>query len=95
MACSVIFTYQSTIHLQYMADTKEGKEVNALDFMIDEFTKKYSVYFSSNKFTYLSLGVSELRNTIENKKSINEGLFKWKEEFGAKIFSHFVYELKL
>ena len=104
VACSVIFIYQSTIHLQYMAATKQGKKINALDFMIDELVQNYSVYFddmnrnSNAALTYLSLGVSELRNNdnkSENEDSINKGLFKWKEEFGAKTFSHFVYQIKL
>ncbi len=97
LACTVIFIYQSTIHLQYMAATNKGKQVNALDFLIDEFIKNHSVYFNENEFTYLSLGVSELRNNTGNNKenSINEGLFKWKEEFGTKILAHFVYQIEL
>ncbi|AFM03164.1 hypothetical protein Fleli_0703 [Bernardetia litoralis DSM 6794] len=96
LACSVIFIYQSTIHLQYMAATKNGKQLNALDFLIDKLIKNYSIYFQNidkNEFTYLSLGISELRNNAEN--SINEGLFKWKEEFGANTFSHFVYQIDI
>jgi hypothetical protein len=99
IACCVIFIYQSTIHLQYMAATNEGKQVNALDFLIDEFVKNHSIYFdkineTDKNFTYLSLGVSELRNN-KYGNSINEGLFKWKEEFGANTFSHFVYQIDI
>ena len=101
IACSVIFIYQSTIHLQYMAATNGGKKTNALDFLIDELIKNHSIYFDkiiktspTGRFEYLSLGVSELRNNKDGN-SINEGLFKWKEEFGAKTFSHFVYQIKL
>lgn len=94
IACSVVFIYQNVIHVQYMAATKEGKVVNALDFMIDKFIKNHSIYFDKNKLNYLSLGVSELRNNTQ-KDSINEGLFKWKEEFGAKTFSHFVYQINM
>ncbi|WP_291727925.1 hypothetical protein [Bernardetia sp.] len=92
MACSVAFIYQTTIHLQYMAATNEGKKVNALDFLIDEIIKNYPNYFNKNSFDYLSLGVSENR---DEKETINEGLFKWKEEFGAKVCSHFVYQINL
>ena len=91
VACSIIFIYQNTIHLQYMAATKEGRETNALDFLIDELIKNGSSYLDGNTYSYLSLGVSENRE----ESSINEGLFKWKEEFGAKVFSHFVYQIKL
>ncbi len=101
IACSVVFIYQSTIHLQYLAATKKGKETNALDFLINYLVENHSVFFNkstpSKGFEYLSLGVSDLRNTneIRDNNSINEGLFKWKEEFGAKVFSHFVYQIAL
>lgn len=99
LACSVIFIYQTTLHLQYMAATTEGRKTNALDFLIDELVKNYSIYFEKNTntevLTYLSLGVSELRNAIVNQNSINEGLFKWKEEFGAQLFSHFIYQISM
>jgi hypothetical protein len=101
IACSVSFIYQSTIHLQYMAATKKGKEVNALDFLINHIVENHIIDFDkisktspSGSFEYLSLGVSELRNK-EEKDSINEGLFRWKEEFGARTFCHFVYQIKL
>lgn len=95
LASCVAFVYQTCIHLQYMAATPKGREKSALDFMIDEFIKNYPIYFDKNSIqnsTYLSLGVSERR---DNKGSINEGLFKWKEEFGSKVFSHFVYQILL
>ena len=105
MACSVSFVYQTTIHLQYMAATKKGKEICALDFLINHLIENHVIHFDkiiktspTGSFEYLSLGVSELRNNTGNtteKNSINEGLFKWKEEFGAKTFPHFVYQIKL
>ncbi|WP_338762343.1 hypothetical protein WAF17_17440 [Bernardetia sp. ABR2-2B] len=104
VACSVSFVYQSTVHVQYMAATKKGKEINALDFLINHLIENHIVHYDkiiktspTRNFEYLSLGVSELRNNTEgnNENSINKGLFKWKEEFGAKTFSHFVYQIKL
>ncbi|WP_338790195.1 hypothetical protein [Bernardetia sp. MNP-M8] len=102
VACSVSFVYQSTIHLQYMSATKKGKEICALDFLINHLIENHVIHFDkiiktspTGSFDFLSLGVSEIRNNTENKDSINEGLFKWKEEFGAKAFSHFVYQIKL
>ncbi|WP_375562594.1 hypothetical protein ACE193_08620 [Bernardetia sp. OM2101] len=106
VACSVSFAYQNTIHLQYMATTKKGKEINALDFLINHLIENHVIHFDkinqtspTGNFEYLSLGVSELRNNTENNKgnetSINEGLFKWKEEFGAKTLSHFVYQITI
>ncbi len=105
VACSVSFINRATIHLQYMAATKKGREINALDFLINHFVENHTVHFDkiskntpTGSFDYLSLGVSELRNNdnkSKNKDSINENLFKWKEEFGAKTFSHFVYQIEL
>jgi hypothetical protein len=99
VACSVSFVYQTTIHLQYMAATKKGKEINALDFLINHLIENHVIHFDkiiktspTGRFDYLSLGVSELR---DDKGSINEGLFKWKEEFRAKTFSHFVYQIDI
>ncbi len=110
VACSVSFVYQSTIHLQYMAATKKGKEIYALDFLINHLIENHVIHYDkiiktspTRSFGYLSLGVSELRNSMRNNtgndtkntNSINEGLFKWKEEFGAKTFTHFAYQIIL
>jgi hypothetical protein len=102
VACSVSFVYQATVHLQYMAATKKGKEINALDFLINHLIENHVIHFDkisktspTGYFENLSLGVSEIRSNAESNDSINEGLFKWKEEFGAKTLSHFVYQIIL
>lgn len=80
----VLFKQHHVVHLQYIASTSIGRSTNSLDFLIDSL-----IFLHKDNYKYLSLGVSELR--AENR--INPSLWKWKEEFGATVFSHFCIDV--
>lgn len=86
VAGATIYEAGPVAHVQYMAATPEGKQMEALGFLIhtliiETFAEK----------EYFDLGtVNE-----ENGKKINMGLLKWKESFGALSFVHQYYSISL
>lgn len=86
VAGSLIFDYGRVVHTQYLATTDIGKEVGALDYLIDQLIKgKYS-----NR-QFFSFGIS----TENNGKNLNNGLLAQKEGFGARSITHDLYEIRL
>jgi len=82
----VVYETPTVAHVQYIATTEQGREVMALervmDFLINEA-------YSQKK--YFSFGIS----TTENGMVLNEGLVSQKEMFGARTVVHDFYELEI
>jgi hypothetical protein len=82
-----IYNYGKTLHTQYMATTEEGRDIGALDFLIDHHINEAKM---SGK-AYFSFGIS----TEEQGMVLNTGLVQQKESFGARSITHDFYRLEL
>jgi hypothetical protein len=83
---ALIFENESIAHTQYLANSSKGREVGALDLLIDNLIKSV---FQGKK--YFDFGISN-----ENKgRHLNAGLISQKEGFGARPVVHDFYELKI
>lgn len=75
LAASLIFLFGQTRHTQYLCTSERGKEVGALDFLIEEIISE-----AASSCKYFSFGIStEQQGTI-----LNSGLIAQKEGFGAR-----------
>ena len=86
LAGTVIFEDETIVHTQYLANSDKGRELGALDLVIDRLINE--VY--KNKL-YFDFGISN----EDNGKYLNIGLINQKESFGARAVVHDFYELKI
>lgn len=86
LAGVLVFESEVVAHCQYMVNSVEGKELGALDMVIDHLINEFS-----GKKRYFSFGVS----TENNGAFLNEGLINQKEMFGARTVVHDFYELAI
>jgi hypothetical protein len=82
LAGAVLYIFDNVVHTQYLSATNWGKEVGALDVLVDHLMGVYS-----NR-SYFSFGTSA---TVDG---INAGLHNWKESFGARAHLLDVYAVK-
>jgi hypothetical protein len=83
---ALIYENQNIVHTQYLANSEEGREIGALDLLIDYLIK--DIY--KNK-KYFDFGISN-----ENVgRFLNTGLIAQKEGFGARAVVHDFYELEI
>lgn len=83
---AVIFENTNIAHTQYLANSDLGREIGALDFLLDYLIKeKYS------KKKYFDFGISN----EDEGRVLNSGLISQKEGFGARAVSHDFYELEI
>ncbi len=86
LAGGIIFDNPEITHLQYVANSNEGRQIGALDFLIDHLIrevckdKKYFDFGTSNE---------------ENGRILNKGLIDQKERFGARAVAIDRYEWNL
>ena len=86
LAGAVVFENGETVHTQYLANSDEGRQIGALDFVIDYLLNE--VYPDKKFFDF---GISN-----ENAgRYLNRGLIAQKEGFGARAVVHDFYELKI
>jgi hypothetical protein len=83
IAGTVAYVFNNCVHTQYLSTTAQGRISGALDFLIDQLLREYP---GKN---YFSLGTS---NNRENP-DLNIGLLQWKEGFGARTYTHDIYEI--
>lgn len=83
---ALIYENQNIVHTQYLANSKEGRELGALDLLIDYLIK--NIY--KNK-KYFDFGISN----EDAGKYLNTGLIAQKEGFGARAVVHDFYELEI
>lgn len=83
----VTFESYQVMHLQYIAATGLGKDNGAIDLLVDHISEEAS---SSNKI-YLDFGIS----TENNGLTLNNGLIRQKEGFGARGVTYDIYSIKL
>ena len=86
LAGTVIYENIDIVHTQYLANSIEGKEIGALDFLID--------YLITNIYRdkkYFDFGIS----TENSGRYLNGGLISQKEGFGARGVVYDFYELEI
>jgi hypothetical protein len=82
----LVYESKNVAHAQYIATTEEGKEVCALDAIIDLLLS--GEYVSKR---YFDFGIS----TEQSGRHLNAGLAENKESYGARAVSYDFYELNL
>ena len=83
---ALVFENEIIVHTQYLANSEKGREIGALDLLIDHLIKNI---FQSKK--YFDFGTSN-----ENQgRHLNAGLISQKEGFGARPVVHDCYELQI
>jgi len=84
VAGAVIFVIDKVVHTQYLFNTIMGREVGALDGLVNHLVK--DIY---SDYDYFDFGISN-----ENQgKYLNDGLISQKEGFGARAIVHDFYEI--
>jgi len=82
----VIYETHNVAHAQYTAATDLGKEVNALDLILDFLINEYYV-----KKKYFDFGIS----TEKKGRYLNVGLIENKESFGARTVVYDFYAMNI
>lgn len=87
LAVALLFKFNNTVHTQYLATNEAGKELGALDYLIEQ-----CIHESKEAgFEYFSFGIS----TEEQGSVLNTGLIAQKENFGARGATVDFYEISL
>ncbi len=86
LAAALVYENKYNVHLQYAANSNEGREIGALDFLVDYLIKK--VYQHKKYFDFGN-------SNEENGKVLNEGLMDQKERFDARVTVQEFYELTI
>lgn len=81
---TVIYESGEIAHTQYIGITDDGKEIGALDTVVDCLLQHYA-----STHRYFSFGIS----TDKDGSYLNEGLLRNKESFGARAVVHDFYKL--
>jgi Acetyltransferase (GNAT) domain len=87
LAGSVIFDFDQVVHTQYLASSDIGRDISALDFLIDSCIQDAV----TAKKRWFDFGIS-------NEKSgtvLNSGLYSYKNSFGAGGYVHEFYQIDL
>jgi hypothetical protein len=87
IAGTLLFVTPTTFHAQYIASSQAGYECSALDAVFEHGI--LSAHRSDKR--WFDFGIS----TESDGKVLNEGLYRFKSEFGAGSVVHEFYELSL
>jgi len=83
---ALVFENETIVHTQYLANSFEGRNTGALDFVIDKLINEI---YSDKK--YFDFGISN----EDAGRYLNTGLIAQKEGFGARAVVHDFYELEI
>jgi len=83
---TLVFENEIIVHTQYLANSFEGRNIGALDFVIDKLINE--VYQDKK---YFDFGISN----EDAGRYLNNGLIAQKEGVGARAVAHDFYELVL
>jgi len=83
---ALIYENPQIIHTQYLANSDAGREIGALDLLIDHLIKET---YKGKK--YFDFGISN----EDAGRYLNTGLIAQKEGFGARAVVHDFYELEI
>lgn len=76
LAATLLFVFDQVVHTQYIATSEAGKQLGALDFLLEGLIDEYA----GRGFKYFSFGIS----TEAQGRVLNPGLIAQKEGFGAR-----------
>lgn len=86
LSACVTFENNDVVHTQYLACSNIGREICALDMLID-----YVISESSKYARYFDFGISN----EDNGRFLNNGLISQKESFGARAIVHDFYSVDI
>jgi hypothetical protein len=86
LAAVLVYDFGDVVHTQYMASSDFGRKNGSLDYLLIALIDNI---YSEKKF--FSFGIS----TEEQGRSLNDGLIRQKEGFGARAVVHDFYNWKL
>jgi hypothetical protein len=86
LAGCLVFETSRCIHAQYLASTAKGRDLGALDSIIDHLIA--DIYAGKR---YFDFGISN----EQSGQHLNIGLSNYKESFGARAVAHDFYELNI
>ena len=86
VSCSVTFETTEVVHTQYLACNQVGRDICALDMLIDFIISEASKYAK-----FFDFGISN----EDNGKYLNNGLISQKESFGARAIVHDFYSVDI
>lgn len=86
LAGALTFDFGRTVHTQYLANSEEGRDSGALDYLLADLM---NTHFADREF--FSFGIS----TECGGRTLNEGLIAQKEAFGGYSVCHDFYEIGL
>lgn len=87
IAAALLFKFKNTVHTQYLATSEQGKELGALDYLIETCIQEGS----QEEYQFFSFGISTQNQGTE----LNHGLLNQKESFGARGITIDFYEITL
>jgi len=82
-AGALMYENKNCVHTQYLANSMEGRDLGALDFLLDHLIRNYYV-----DKKYFDFGISN----EDDGQVLNSGLMAQKEGFGARAIVHDFYE---
>ncbi|HAS6390165.1 GNAT family N-acetyltransferase [Vibrio vulnificus] len=86
VAGTIVFTSGHVAHCQYLASNSEGRNIGALDLVLDHL-----INYSFVNMKYFDFGISN----ENNGRFLNRGLIAQKEGFGARTIVHDFYEISI
>lgn len=86
LAGTIIYENYQTVKTQYIASTELGRELGAVDYLIDQLIK---IFFTNKK--YFDFGTS----VAESECGFNPNLMMQKELFGARAISSQIFEIEV
>lgn len=86
MAGAVLYESRRVCHVQYNASSPEGREIGALDLVLD-----HAMTHARGRVRWFDFGAS----TERDGRHLNEGLVSYKESFGARTVVQDFYEWSL
>ncbi|OKL40714.1 GNAT family N-acetyltransferase [Pontibacter flavimaris] len=86
LAGVLVYETPQVVHSQYIATSARGRNLHALDVLLDWLLTEVYPHKS-----YFSFGIS----TEQGGQFLNEGLAQYKESYGARTVVHDFYELRL
>lgn len=87
--CAAVCVYETPqcAHCQYIATSDEGREKNALAFLVDEMVKT----FTAQDYRYLDFGISNEKGGLH----LNPGLNRQKTSYGGSGVAYSRYEINV
>ena len=83
---AVIYENKEIVHTQYLANSIQGRDIGALDFLLD-----YLINDKYKEKKFFDFGISN----EQEGKVLNTGLIAQKEGFGARAIVHDFYEINI